>query len=47
MQAVGANGADAVPGQSQPDRALGGTGGMVIGELAIAAGTALTPGDTP
>jgi hypothetical protein len=43
VQAVGANGGDRANGYRT---VLGGRGGMVTGDLAVAAGTAITPGDT-
>lgn len=42
VEAVGANGANSFG----PAPALGGTGGMVIGELAVGADAAVKPGDT-
>jgi Lamin Tail Domain/Glycine rich protein len=41
VQAVGADG-----GPQEPYEVSGGTGGMVIGELAVGSGTAVTPGKT-
>ena len=43
VQAVGADGGDRA---SESRTVLGGRGGMVTGDLAVAAGTAITPGDT-
>ena len=43
VQAVGANGGDRV---NEYRTVLGGRGGMLTGELAVAAGTAITPGAT-
>ena len=42
VEAVGANGANSFG----PSPALGGTGGMVIGELAVGGDAAIAPGDT-
>lgn len=43
VQAVGANGGDGPSGSS--GRTPGGAGGMVIGDVAVAAGAAIAPGD--